>query len=246
MQVNPKLIKNQFEKSLETYNENAVVQQIMAQKLVSGLSFISAKFNNILELGSGTGLLTTELVKNISFEKYFANDLVEKSKKYVTKIVPDAIFYIGNAQKIKPSAKMDLIVSNAMFQWFKNLDKLVSSYKNFLNKDGILAFSTFSKDNFKEIRDLCGLSLEYKTCDEIVKILSKDFEILHCEEFTQVLEFSNPLELLAHMKNTGVNSLNTKRWTFKEVKDFCDNYKSKYPKITLTYSPVIIICKKIS
>lgn len=34
MQINPKLIKNQFEKSLDTYNKNAVVQQIMAEKLV--------------------------------------------------------------------------------------------------------------------------------------------------------------------------------------------------------------------
>ena len=58
------------------------------------------------------------------------------------------------------------------------------------------------------------------------------------------MEFSNPLELLAHMKHTGVNSLNNKHWTFKEVKDFCDKYKSKYPKNTLTYAGMILICKK--
>lgn len=37
MQINPKLIKTQFEKSLDTYNQNALVQKIMAEKLVEEL-----------------------------------------------------------------------------------------------------------------------------------------------------------------------------------------------------------------
>ena len=132
-----------------------------------------------------------------------------------------------------------------MFQWFNDLDKISLIYKNILNSDGILAFSTFSKENFKEIKNLTGLSLEYKSLDEITKIFEKNYKILHSEEFTYKMNFSNPLELLAHMKSTGVNSLTAKHWTFKEVKEFCDNYKKTYPEITLTYSPIIFICQKI-
>lgn len=245
MQIDPKIIKNQFEKSLETYNQNAVVQDIMAKKMVFELKNFQKDFQTILELGCGSGLLTKKMQENFSFKSYYANDLVEKSKNYITKIIPDAKFYLGNAIKIKPSVKMDLIISNAMFQWFKNLDKISSYCNNLLNKDGVLAFSTFSPDNFKEIRALTGLSLEYKTCDEIINIFSKNFEILYKEEFIYTMTFSNPLELLAHIKNTGVNSLASQHWTFKNVKEFCDNYKNKYPEITLTYSPIIIICKKL-
>ena len=244
MQINPKLIKTQFEKSLDTYNQNALVQKIMAEKLIEELTKIKKDFTNILELGSGAGLLTKELVKKINFQTYSANDLVEKSKNFVNDIIPNMTFYCGNAQKIKPSKKMDLIISNAMFQWFNDLDKISLNYKNILNTDGILAFSTFSKENFKEIRNLTGLSLEYKSLNEITKIFEKNYKILHSEEFTYKMKFSNPLELLAHMKNTGVNSLTAKHWTFKEVKEFCDNYKNTYPEITLTYSPIIFICQK--
>lgn len=244
MQINPKLIKTQFEKSLDTYNQNALVQKIMAEKLIEELTKIKKDFTNILELGSGAGLLTKELVKKINFQTYSANDLVEKSKNFVNDIIPNMTFYCGNAQKIKPSKKMDLIISNAMFQWFNDLDKISLNYKNILNTDGILAFSTFSKENFKEIRNLTGLSLEYKSLNEITKIFEKNYKILHSEEFTYKMNFSNPLELLAHMKNTGVNSLTAKHWTFKEVKEFCDNYKNTYPEITLTYSPIIFICQK--
>lgn len=246
MQINPKIIKKQFEKSMEKYNDNAVVQNITAHKLVQNLIKINQNFENVLELGCGTGLLTKELIENINYKKYYANDLVEKSKQYLSEISPEFTFICGNAQKIKTSQKMDLIISNAMFQWFSSLDKLREHLTNILNKDGILAFSTFSPENYKEIRKLCGLSLEYKTLDELKEIFSDNFEILYTEEFKYTMQFSNPLELLAHMKNTGVNSLSIKHRNFKAIKEFCDSYKSAYPDLTLTYSPIIVICKKIA
>ena len=127
---------------------------------------------------------------------------------------------------------------------FENLENISLHYKNILNKEGILAFSTFSPENFREIKELTGLSLNYKSTKEIKNIFEKNYDILHIKEFTHTLNFSNPLELLAHMKNTGVNSLTAQHLTFKEVKEFCENYIKKYPQITLTYSPIIVICKK--
>lgn len=243
--MNSKLIKKQFEKSFDTYNKNAIVQQFLAEKLSSEVAKINKKFENVLELGCGTGLLTSELKNKISFEKYFANDIVEKSEKYVKNIIPSAQFYIGDARKIKPVQKMDLIISNAMFQWFENLEKVGEIYKNFLNKDGILAFSTFTKENYKEIKALTGLTLDYKTVEQIKDVFGKHYEILQVDEYNKLMRFDSPLELLAHMKSTGVNSLSQKHWTFKEIKDFCDRCKSVYPQITLTYAGLIFICKKI-
>ena len=63
MQINPKLIKKQFEKSFNSYNQNAIVQRLMAEKLVKNLSLIKTDFNSILELGCGTVILTKEIVK---------------------------------------------------------------------------------------------------------------------------------------------------------------------------------------
>lgn len=239
-------IKKHFEKSMKNYDKNATVQKMMASKLVIELSKICQEFDNILELGSGTGILSKQINDNISFKNYYANDLVEKSKLYVQKIIPNSQFFCGSALKIKTGRKQNLIISNAMFQWFDNLDKAIEILKLQLDKDGILAFSTFGTDNYKEITGLTGLSLNYLSTEKIQDILSKQgFEILYCEGFYEELLFKNPLELLAHMKNTGVNSLSDKTWTIKEVKDFCDRFNKKYPQTKLTYSPIIVIARKV-
>ena len=244
MQTDYKQIKKQFEKSMNSYDRNAIVQDLMASKLIIEITKIANEFETILELGSGTGLATKRIVNNITFKNFYANDLVEKSKNYVQKIIPNANFLCGNALKIKTPKKADLIISNAMFQWFDNLDKAIEIIKLSLNKNGILAFSTFTPSNFKEITEVTGLSLKYKTEDELKDILiQQGFEILYCESFYEEIKFKTPLELLAHMKNTGVNSLSDKTWTVKKIKDFCDKFSKKFPQTKITYSPMIVIAK---
>lgn len=245
MFIDPKKVKKQFEKSFDKYNSNAIIQKELAKKLVEEVSKIGINYDKILEIGSGTGLLSKQISKNIKFKEYYANDLIPKSKYYLDKILDKYEFIQGDAQKIKLNKKLNLIISNAVFQWFKDLKKTSKYYSSLLDKDGIIAFSTFTQDNFKEIKELTGISLEYKTKNQIVEDLKDNFEIIHISEYKNILKFSNPLELLAHIKNTGVNALSNKPLTFKEVKEFCQNYKAKYPEITLTYTPVIIVAKKI-
>lgn len=244
MQTDYKTIKKHFEKSMANYNKNAIVQDLTAQKMVEELVKISSDFDNILELGSGTGLLTKKIAKNLKFHDFYANDLIEKSQIYVEKYIPNARFFRGNALKIKPNVKMDLIISNAMFQWFDNFEKAITAIKNSIDSSGLLVFSSFLPNNFKQIREITGLTLNYKTEEEIKNTL-KDlgFNILYCEKFSKDMEFKTPLELLAHLKNTGVNSLSEKTWTITKIREFCEKYSQKYPTPILTYCPIIFIAQ---
>jgi len=243
MQLDPKTIKKHFQKSIHKYSENALVQKIMAEKLAAQI--VPPQQADVLEIGAGAGLLTERLAK-INYKNYFANDLVAQSELYVKKYVPQAKFFCGDFRRIKFRQKFDLIASNAVFQWFDDFEKTIQVCKNYLNNDGILAFSTFSPENFKEFRAVSGLTLDYKSAGEITEILKKDFEILHIENFEYKMNFNNPLEILAHMKNTGVNSLSPNKWGVKEVKEFCEKYRMLYPDLSLTYSPIIVIAKLFS
>jgi len=246
MPTDYKNIKKQFEKSMSEYDKNALVQNMMAEKLLIELVKIQTDFENILELGSGTGLTTRKIARKLKFKNYCANDLVEKSQNYVKKFIPKAKFICGNALKIMPSKKVDLIISNAMFQWFENLDNALNILKLSMNKGAILAFTSFSPENFSQIKNLTGLTLNYKSLEETENILKLNgFEILFSENFYEEIEFKNPLELLVHMKKTGVNSLSEKTWTVKKVKDFCDKFSKKYSKTKLTYSPIVIVARLV-
>ena len=83
MQTDFKTIKKQFEKSMKNYDKNAVVQDFMAEKMLSELVKLSDSYDNILELGVGTGLLTKKVSENLDFTLYYGNDLVDKSKNYL-------------------------------------------------------------------------------------------------------------------------------------------------------------------
>ncbi len=241
---NPKIIKNHFKKSYDKYDFNASVQKLSAKKLVAELIKIKNDFPDILECGCGTGVLTSEIKSNINYKNYFVNDIVAQSKNYIDKILDKYTFICGDAKKIRPKRKFDLIISNAMLQWFEKLEPVFNNFSLIMKKDGILALTTFGTDNYREIKEISGLGLNYKPLEKLIVLLKSDFEILYTEDYKQVLEFNNPLEMLAHMKNTGVNSLSEKPWTFTQVKDFCVKYSQKYPKTVLTYNPIIVICTK--
>ena len=246
MQVNPKILKQKFEKSMPSYEKNAVVQEEMANILIDLLKTSSGKnFDNILELGSGTGLLTKLIINNLEYQNLICNDIVEKSKNYIQKFTNNFEFISGNSSKIKPNKQMDLIISNAMFQWFTSLDSVLEHHHKFLNKNGIIAFSSFTENNYKELRDKLNVTLNYLSEEEICAIVEKKFEILAVKSFERTLNFPTPLALLAHVKNTGVNSLNNGKINFSQIKTFCATFDTQN-NCNLTYEPIIVIARKKS
>jgi malonyl-ACP O-methyltransferase BioC len=241
MRTDPKTVKKHFKQSMATYSKNAVVQKFTAEKMIEKLE--DMYFPSVLELGAGTGILTEILAQKCTFDEFLANDLVEKSKNYINKFVPDVKFFAGDFRKLNFNKKFDMIISNAVFQWCEDLEKVFDICKSILNKNGILAFSTFSPENFKEIKSLTGVALKYYTLEEIRNLLDNNFEIIMAEEFEQKLKFDNPLKILKQMKDTGVNSVTNDNWGIKDVKNFCENYRLKYPELTLTYAPIIVLAK---
>jgi hypothetical protein len=59
--------------------------------------------------------------------------------------------------------------------------------------------------------------------------------------------FDSPLEVLKHIKATGVNSLHRQVWTPGRLRRFVDDYKQIFSdendSVKLTYHPIILICK---
>ncbi len=243
-----------FAKAKNTYRKNAVVQSKMAKKLAYETKLrCGNNFKNIFEIGSGTGLLTDEIVLNFNSEKIFLNDLTDN----YTKITPFR-YYKGNILDIDCKTffdfnstdnlkitGFDLIMSNAAFQWIEDKKSLFSKIFNLMNPNGILAFTTFGAENFNQIKDIIGFSLDYKDLTPYIE--KAGFKILYFEEELETLYFKDVRNILEHIKLTGAGSNANCLWTRHKYELFKKKYLEKFSDnngVELTYHPLYFICKK--
>lgn len=240
--MNKDLIKKRFSRKLKSYNDNARIQKQMAENLIKLLD--SFNFSSVLEIGCGTGLLTNIVNEKIKYKKYTAIDIVPECKSYIEMVNPkiefissDIEIYIENLQTY------DLIISNASLQWVENLPEFIEKLILKLNPNGVLLFSTFGKENFREIYFILGKALIYFSKSELEKLLEK--YLPQIEEEVRVMAFKTPKDVLKHIQNTGVNAISTEVWTKKDLLNFEKEYNSfctNHP--TLTYNPIYVKIQK--
>ena len=237
--MNKDLIQKRFAKNLDTYNDNAKIQKKMAERL---LSFLDRKdFDDILEIGCGTGFLTQLVNDSFNFNTYTANDIVESCEKYVKEINPKINFIPADIEKAVENSdkKYDLIISNAAFQWVENLESFIKLLVSKLNEGGVLLFSTFGPENFREVNFVLGKTLPYYSANELQQII-QDYKII-VEQEMHVMAFKTPKDILKHIKSTGVNALEMVSWTKSDMKKFENGYNNFCSGIpTLTYHPIYV------
>ncbi len=241
--IDKKLVKQRFGKHLSAYNQNAKVQKQMAEKLLSYLDF-ERKYDSILEIGCGTGFLTKLAAEKLFYQDYNCIDIVPDCEDYIKKINSKIEFtpcdmeeFLNNTEK-----KYDLIISNASFQWIENFESFGKLLISKLNNGGVLLFSTFGQENYREIFFTIGKTLKYKNRNEIKEIF-KEYKT-SIEEEIRILSFNTPKDILKHLKSTGVNGIESTRWTKKDLADFENGYNnicSGNP--TLTYNPIYVMVK---
>ena len=239
--MNKDLIKERFSKNLESYNENAKIQKRMAEKLIT---FVEKKeYPKILEIGCGTGFLTSLANSNLIFEKYIALDIVSECKDFICKINPEIEFISADIEQFieENNENFDLIISNASLQWVNNFENVINTLKNKLNPNGDLVFSTFGKENFREIYHIIGTGLDYFSENE----LYEKFPNSKIEQEIHIMAFKSPKDVLKHLQLTGVNAVEKQTWTKKNLISFENAYNNICAqRPMLTYNPIYIHIRK--
>lgn len=253
MLIDKEHVKRSFKKSISTYNENAVIQKNICKHLTELVNaHAQCSFDNVLEIGCGTGLMTECLIDNFNIGNIVLNDIVEDMSSEIHSLFESKLFsrfdfLPGDAEKFELESKFDLIISASTFQWFQDIDKVLSNMNNMLNTDGLFVFNTFASDNFCEIKTIKEGGLEYKSFEEMEDSLSKYFTIVHSEQTRQELHFNSVMDILKHLRLTGVNGTKPKKaWTKGGLKDFEDKYSELFYSdkgYSLTYNPAYFVCK---
>ena len=239
--IDKNLVHDRFAKNLESYNENAKIQKRMAERLLTFIKNRSPK--KVLEIGCGTGFLTKLVSENLSFESFRAIDIVEECESYIKQINPHIIFTPADIEEYlkENNETFDLIISNASLQWVQDFEGVIKELKERLNPNGEFVFSTFGNENFREIYHVIGTTLNYFSISELTEMFPNSI----IEPEIHIMAFESPKDVLKHLQLTGVNSVESQRWTKKDLIKFENGYKNLCNRRPmLTYNPIYIKIEK--
>lgn len=250
MTMDKELSRSRFSKALDTYHESAKVQKKIAHKMIQLIAQHTAlEHTFLLEIGCGTGLFSRLLSTSIRYENWILNDLCPQMKQKVGDLLNEnQRFLCGDAETEALPKGLDLIASSSTIQWFKDLDAFFKKCHDSLNDEGYLAFVSFGTENMKEIKFLTGTSLHcYSKSQLEEKLRDSGFEIVHSQEEILPLFFEMPLQVLHHLKNTGVTRISNYLWTKGKLQEYTKDYVALFGnegQVPLTYHPLYIVAKK--
>ncbi len=154
--IDKRLARQAFEKAAGTYDEAAVLQNEIGDRLLGRLEYIRLQPRRILDLGAGTGVFSKALGKRYRKAEVVALDIalpmlqrVKQRAGWLRK--PGCI--CGDSESLPFSDdSFDLIFSNLMLQWCTDLEATFIELRRVLAPGGLLMFTTFGPDTLKELR----------------------------------------------------------------------------------------------
>ena len=216
------LIKRQFEASASNYDNAAILQREVCDRLISRLDYMQIAPQRILDLGSGTGYLTRALKNKypkadiIGLDIAFNMAQTAKSKNGWFK----KIHYTNADCQHLPfkSLCFDLILSANTLQWCENIEYALQECQRILKPSGLFLFSSFGPDTLKELK------LSWAAADALPHVNSfldmHDYgDMLLHHQFDEpvmdveylTIEYEHPKQLLKDLKMLGANNVHPER-----------------------------------
>ncbi len=245
-------IRQRFARSLDSYGRAAILQAKMARALLDALETqAGTDFPRLLETGCGTGILTNLLEKELAVRELFLVDLVPECERF-HRHRPNAHFRAGDLETLELPKELDLCLANAVFQWLRDPQAFLGRLHEALKPGATLAFTTFGPENLREIRQLTGRGLEYPTLEQWREMLVQEgYQTLRLAQGLHTLPFPSPLDVLGHLKATGVTATGdgTPPWSRTSLLDFQKRYQEHFSlpdgQVSLTYHPVLVLARRL-
>jgi len=240
-------IRSTFNDAASNYDDNAFLQSEIANRLAEKLKVISIKPQTIIDLGSGTGLLSNKTAEIFPNANLICVDFAQQS-------------LLKNSQNLKVCANayelpfasnsVDFIVSNLMMQWCPDLKALFNECFRVLKPEGLILFTTFGPDTLKELKRSWSAVDSSAHVNNFIdmhdigdQMLQSGFQspIMEMENIT--LTYEKVLDLMHDLKSIGAQNVGSRskaltgKTKFKKMIEMYESYRSD-GKLPATYEVI--------
>ena len=148
-------IKRSFAAASVTYDSVAELQRTVGKELLHSIDTTKLA-GTLLDLGCGTGYLTSELLAHSDHETTIALDIALPMLQTTRCNLPDqrnVIYVCADAEQLPIAGQsIDSVFSNLALQWCSNLEAVFTGIKQALKYKGQLVFSTFGPQTLHELK----------------------------------------------------------------------------------------------
>lgn len=245
-------IRQSFQRGLDSYHGAATVQAEIAAQLVqmAVAHDLPQPIETALEFGCGTGHLTDRLVQHFQLRSLLLNDLVPEAAQLVAQraSVPTRA-HVGPVETLPLPPRLELIASASTVQWVADLPALMARLSAHLAPGGHLLLSGFGRKQFHELAALGSEAAapSYLDAADWPQMLPAEMQLLAVRQQPRVLMFDTALNLLRHLRQTGVNGQARQGWSRRDLRAFEQRYLARFGvngQLPLTYDPVLVLARK--
>jgi len=221
--INKAQVKRSFSSATHTYDEHAVLQREIADRLLGHIDFTKITPKRILDVGCGTGYFTRLLCQRFKKAGVTALDLSENMVKATHASHTGRLPWHGRRHHVVSDGctlpfadgSFDLVTSNLAMQWVPDPMLMMQEMRRVLAPGGLILFSTFGRRTLAELRqslaeiahERAGLVLPFPDVTSLgdsLMQLAVELPVTDSDIFT--LTYPSTMALVRELKHIGASS----------------------------------------
>jgi malonyl-CoA O-methyltransferase len=243
--------RHSFERAAATYDQAAVLQNEVLQRMFERLEYIKYEPKLIADIGAGTGSALGYLRKHYPQSEIIALDFalnmlgqasnkVPLHRRILPQIFkPKAHFVCADMENIPLRASsVNMIWSNLAFQWSSQLEQTLKEAQRILSIDGLLMFSTFGPDTLKELNRAFAGTDRYSHVNRFIDMHDIGDMLVHAGFADPVIDmecitmtYANLKNLMMDLKMIGAHNVTQGRQRGLTGKDIWQQMQMNYEQL---------------
>ena len=237
--LDKKQMRRSFDRAASHYDDSAVLQREVADRLLSRLGMIKYQPRRILDLGCGTGYCAEFLQRQYKKSEYIGMDIspcmVTTARSQHGRWFRRQRWLCADAEEIPlTDNSVDMVISNLTLQWC-DATRVFDELARVLRPGGLLMFSSFGPDTLYELRSAWAMVDDYPHVHDFVDMhdlgdnlmrLAYSNPVVDIERLT--LTYDNIRGLLLDLKNIGAHNVANQRISGLMGKQHFQNFSDAY------------------